>query len=621
MSLKDYPNLPQDENLTLEETIDKINLYLTVSNIVGIVKRMTHLHKSIINHTSFIGDLENLKTSTRIRMLIEGITSIASIPKCEFCGSPVNKISKHENWFTTYCSDECRKSSIGKKALETNLKNNNGIHFNASSEGIKKARNTSLLKYGKTNWMLTEEGKKKSSENFHSSTARSKVKKTMMKKYGVSSIGKAYHIFDEKRKTTNQQKYGGHPLKNNSVIKKIKQTHQAKYGADSFFLSDLGKLSKTEGMIKKYGHENYFSTKEFSERIIKHNMEKYGTPHHLQSPESVETIMKKDWCEKFIEMYGLDFDKMISESNTSLTTVLLYLSSHGLYTPTNRSSTIEDMIANFLDNSGIDYVRNKFYGNKQADFMIGNIAIECNGNYFHSDIFKSSTYHLEKTKHFSDLGIQVIHLFEDEILEKFDIVQSMLLSKLGKLQHKVYARKTKVVVISAKQANMFYKKYHIQGGCKASVHFGLLHNEVLVAVMSFKDYGRNLQKNEHELIRFASAMSVVGGFSKLLNHYQSSINEKISIVSYADIRLSNGGVYEKNGFVLEKITPPSYYYLNMKNYLQRSRKEKFKKSELMKNIDMNLTDLENMSERQLMKKLGFCRIYDCGLKKYRIDNH
>lgn len=57
------------------------------------------------------------------------------------------------------------------------------------------------------------------------------------------------------------------------------------------------------------------------------------------------------------------------------------------------------------------------------------IAIEYNGLAWHSEKFKhyeAKTYHLMKTNLCNEKGIRLIHIFEDEWLEKKEIVKSML---------------------------------------------------------------------------------------------------------------------------------------------------------------------------------------------------
>ena len=66
--------------------------------------------------------------------------------------------------------------------------------------------------------------------------------------------------------------------------------------------------------------------------------------------------------------------------------------------------------------------------------------------------------------------------------------------------------------------------------------------------------------NIYELNRFATNCNVIGGFSKLLKYFQRNYKWH-EIVSFADRRWSEGGVYEKSGFELEQINKPDYSYV------------------------------------------------------------
>ena len=74
---------------------------------------------------------------------------------------------------------------------------------------------------------------------------------------------------------------------------------------------------------------------------------------------------------------------------------------------------------------------------KELDIFIPkfNLAIECNGIWSHSVMNNPSpkprNYHINKTKQCRKYNIEVIHLWEDWIMGKWDIVESMLLNKLG----------------------------------------------------------------------------------------------------------------------------------------------------------------------------------------------
>ena len=264
------------------------------------------------------------------------------------------------------------------------------------------------------------------------------------------------------------------------------------------------------------------------------------------------------------------------------------------------------IIPNYRDGLEIDI----FFPNEK-------IGIEFNGLYWHSELFKDDNYHINKTKHFYERGIRIIHIFEDEFLKKKDIVLNKILNILNLKKEKIYARNTILKEITFKEASTFLEKTHIQGkGQPTTYNFGLEYNNELVAVMTLnkanrKSLNQQNNENEYELVRFSSNINVVGGFSKLLKYSILKIKDMQKIISFADMRFTSGNsnVYLRNGFMLENIAKPSYYYTNGKARFNRFNYAKFK-----------LKDLENYSEEksesEILKENNLYKIYNCGNYKY-----
>jgi hypothetical protein len=111
--------------------------------------------------------------------------------------------------------------------------------------------------------------------------------------------------------------------------------------------------------------------------------------------------------------------------------------------------------------------------------------------------------------------------------------------------------------------------------------------------------------NEWELNRFANKIniSVIGAASKLLKYFIKNY-KPVTLVSYSDIRLFNGNMYEKLGFKKISYSKPNYWYV-----INNIRKHRFnyRKSILVKEgFDENLTEKDIMFNRKIY------RIYDCG---------
>lgn len=277
----------------------------------------------------------------------------------------------------------------------------------------------------------------------------------------------------------------------------------------------------------------------------------------------------------------------------------------------------EQKLFNFLDSKNIKYsphykIRTgKRYFEVDAFLPEYNIGVEVNGLYWHREQENTrytKDYHLNKTLVCMEKGIQLLHFYDTEIDTKFDIIQSILITKLNLNENKIYARKTQLRYISKAEKKDFLNRYHLQGNDRSSVYIGLFYNEELVCVMTFGT--RKITGSlDHELMRFCvkSNTSVVGGFSKLLKRYKADYNVNL-IKTYADRRYSTGNVYEKNGFSFVKYSAPSYWYFNTIEYKLHHRYNFAK--HLLKD-KMSIYD-ENLSEREIMNLNNYHRIWDCG---------
>lgn len=244
---------------------------------------------------------------------------------------------------------------------------------------------------------------------------------------------------------------------------------------------------------------------------------------------------------------------------------------------------------------------------KELDIYIPSlkIAIEFNGNYFHSDVFKDKNYHSDKTKACAEKGIQLIHVWSDE---DPITVHRMLAHKLGvSQQRRVSGNKTTVHQITNKEAFPFLNANHIQGQASGTYYLGLKEksSQELVAVMVLKR-----TKDTLSLERYATNAIVMGGQSKILAYVDKNIPHT-KMVTFADLSISNGSLYEKSGWVKDKVLPPDYRYL-----VNGKREHKFNYRLKRFREDPNLKFEEGLSESQLAKLNNLPKVYDCGKVRY-----
>jgi hypothetical protein len=286
-----------------------------------------------------------------------------------------------------------------------------------------------------------------------------------------------------------------------------------------------------------------------------------------------------------------------------------------------RTSKGESDIFEFIKNICPDAISNyrSHYHAKEIDVFVPslNIGIEFNGLYWHSEPVllannKSPRSDREKQEHFSNQGIRIINIYEDEWGNKSDIVKSRLQNILGVTGTTIYARKCQVREVSSKDAAAFCNANHLMGKGRSNIRLGLYYEDKMVSVMTFSNNNLSRKAIIWEINRFASLLNVnvVGGASRLFKTFIRQ-HKPDQVLSYADNRWSAGNLYRQLGFTKINDGTPNYWYLKT-NLLQRIHRFTLRKTRA---DDVNLTEYEN---RELQ---GYTRIWDCGSSKWMWDQH
>lgn len=458
-----------------------------------------------------------------------------------------------------------------------------------------------------------------------SKCAQSKVKKTSNKKWGVEHYTKTKHYLE-------------------SVI----ETNNKKYGSDYYFLSKEGKSNIKNKIINKYGVENVFSSDIVKEKIIKTNNDKYGFDNPSKSDIIKDKISKKlklYWDDEYKKYYKKNHNLKIIDFNIKkneykvkcekghsyeierklLNNRLLLKSNTCLvcnpYNDSNYSGQ-EIEVRNYIESitdKKVYYNRRDIINPYELDIYIPklNIAVEYNGLYWHSSKNKNNNYHYNKHNLCKNLGLELFQIWEDDWLYKNKIIKSILKNKISNSDDIIWARNCEVKFINFKESTSFLEKNHLMGKCMSKYNLGLFYKEKLVSVMTFgkkrKPLNTKHKKDHFEMIRFANKLNtnIVGGASKLLNFFKKNISFS-EIVTYFDKSFGYNNLYEKVGFEYDGETSVGYKYI-----VGGKREHRYnytKKSLVEKGFDKNKT------EEEIMKDLGFYRIYDVGNYKYILKN-
>jgi hypothetical protein len=408
--------------------------------------------------------------------------------------------------------------------------------------------------------------------------------------------------------STVRKKYGVENVAQNIAVKKKKEaTCISRYGNVCPVISDLVKKKQKRSLSDLYYDQ-------IKERMLVHNIslcfpkEDYTNGKHYKEYGLKCMMCKTEYSGCFTHGHTPLCPNCFPVSDTSSFETELY-----------------EFLCSIIDSAIIEKNNRKVLNGQEIDFFIPskNTAIELNGNYWHSEISgkKYKNYHLNKTLKCERSGIHLIHIFEDEWINKKDIIKNKLTYLLApKLVRKVYARDCVIRPIDSKTCNHFLEKTHLQGKDKSSIKYGAFYLDDLIAVMTFGKnriaLGNTHEDGEYELYRYCADRSITGILSKFISRFLADHKTR-KITTYADRRFSTPTKcgYEKCGFKFVKSTSPNYWYTHKNSLKVREHRYKYRKNVLEKILP---TYSNKLTEWENMKTNGYDRIWDCGHLKFEL---
>jgi hypothetical protein len=559
------------------------------------------------------------------------------------CGNPTTFNKNWKDGYRKYCSAKCSATdtSTKEKRKNTNVQKY-GVDNVAKAEHIKnKQMETNLERYGTKSSAQNEEVKSKykntirqkygTQNYFESEDFKLKSRETLLERYGKEHFTKTEEYL-EKTKNTNLEKYNTEWYTQTDEYKeRAKQTNLENWGVEHLSKSSKFKKMVIERNLDKWGVEHYYQSEDFKEKSKETILKRYGTEYknsekyrnYLASQEhktKIFQLRKKFYSEKGFDYIGRENDNVILYSDVCNHEFSIHptnlerrkvanIEVCTICNPLNLKSGQHTNIVNFLIENGVELICNSRsqISPLELDIYIPSksVAIEYNGLYWHSEIHKDKKYHLEKLLRCNEVGIDLIQVWEDDWLERQEIVKSIILSRLGLIQNKIGARKCQIGFIQDRNlVNNFFDNNHIQGKTNYKFAIGLFYNEELVSCMLF-----NKPKKDFELVRFANKinLTVSGAASRLFKYFND--NQDVSeIVSFADRATFNGNLYRELGFEFVHRTEPNFWWI-----VDGRRKHRFtyNKQKLIKaGGDPSKTEVEIMNE------MGHQRIFGCGQDKY-----
>jgi len=403
-----------------------------------------------------------------------------------------------------------------------------------------KIRNSNLKKYGVENFQSLpsfRENRPKQSKEIVDKRVKS-IKNRSKEDKAKSKL---------KKEETNLLKYGNkYPQRMDSVKEKVKNTCIKRYGVRSPSESKTIKSKIKETCLNKYGSNSYTQTKEFIKKSEETCLKKYGVKSYNQSDIGRERLrissIKRGIA---ITINGKTLTQIAKDKKLTPSSVHVAFRSIGsdVLLMDKKSTSIESFIKNHLESINIDFLHNKKLDKYFPDFRFDKTIIECDGLYWHSELRRDKYYHKKKRDFYLDSGYKPFFFREDEILNKQDIIKSIINNRIG-LNNKIYARKCTFSKVSNKEAKEFCENNHLMGHI-CGKPYGLFYKDNLVSLMIVKKKGDGL-----DISRFCclNNNSVIGGFSKLIKNIERELDPEF-IQTFIDLRYGSGDYLANLGFI------------------------------------------------------------------------
>ena len=113
---------------------------------------------------------------------------------------------------------------------------------------------------------------------------------------------------------------------------------------------------------------------------------------------------------------------------------------------------------------------------------------------------------------------------------------------------------------------------------------------------------------DFEFLELLFLLFFPGLFSKLLSSLVKKLQFVGVVFSFSDNCHGNGNLYRSAGFVVDKIQPPVYYYVNIARG-EKENRQRYMKSKIKKRFKL---EIDSKTESQLMKELKYFKIWDAG---------
>lgn len=483
--------------------------------------------------------------------------------KCPVCGNQVE--IRDVLIGPQACSEECRQKRIAQ---------------------------TCLQKYGNANYLLSDEGKKKSRETclkhygvdhpYKNKEFKEKIDKINIERYGTKYPMQNKEVL-HKAQQTNLERYGGiNPMCNDKIKKEAIKSQQDKHGGIGFGSNEINnKIKRT--MLEKYGVEHTSQSIEIRNKIRENNLKKYG----VSSPTQLKIIQDKI-AQTSLERYGvrrysqtIEFKNKTKQSSLAKYGVTNVFKSNIIKDKIKKTNLEKYGVSNAMQN---EHIKNKVkstclekYGATNYNSSIYGIASKINDaskinefidfksntreylvNHYHSDITLSQLS--------TDLGVDIATVCvyinnndcRDLINYQMSNIEHEIISFIKSLKDDINIIHNDRNVISPLELDIYLPDYNFAIECNPSI----THNSSIIDPWGGDPKHYLYHKEKSDKCREAG-IDLFHVFGWEWKHKQDIIKSMIK----NRLGLTDRRIYARNTKVIEVDFKTSVNFLN-ENHLQ-----------------------------------------------------
>jgi len=312
-----------------------------------------------------------------------------------------------------------------------------------------------------------------------------KREKTCLTLYGETNVSKIENVKSKRKKTMTERFGVEHALQSKELKEKSHQTNLNNHNGKYSSTIDEIKEKSINTSIERYGEKYPNQTDEIKKKISK-NLKKVLKLKTLDKYKKINIIETGETDYTFLcdcsENHEFKINKHLLYNRMKLGTKLCTICNSVDSQISGRQLMIFDAVKEIYSKEIILNDRKTIYP-KHLDLYLPDlkIAIEFNGTYWHSEVYRDENYHKNKYLICKSKGIRLFQIWEYDWLHKQDIIKSLLQELILR---KLKIKKYKIKILPNDTSIEFFKLNSLKIPVTVKKSFGFFENNELLSVMS-----------------------------------------------------------------------------------------------------------------------------------------